>query len=409
MSEFVFRRRLQRSVGPSSVRGGCQIIDLTAIWKSIRRKTNALPAFRRQLEDEAHSFAEVKWGREQHIKAALWDFSSLRDNDNFRQRLNGISFNFLTHSPCILSFSIWKLAMLGSCRISAGSARQTCSDCSVTCVWGCDCDCGICPEESSTWFTLLLPQRRCSSMLQRPRDGLPGRSWRKVSRKPIFTADQIEWGWDWSQVCNCVSHSTWMAALEASTCLRRTTRVATENRNRNSRKNLCGFSLRRVQHRVTSPIPTIAAIQFQYWMMSQVVVNLTVLFPLPGMLRVGSAAAHCLPRTFLLHGNLFSLFCSPHSSTPLGLVNKFMPTRCNIDGAYMSTLTLSFPPRLHDLFSCTRKCAYAMCAHTHNEKGHVRKVGESCTHLSSFWVKSAEPEQAHVLTLGITTKVSYSL
>lgn len=192
MSEFVFWRRLRRPDPRQG--GGCQIIDLTAIWKSIRRKTNALPAFRRQLEDEPPTATQrlnedVSSQRGQHIKAALWDFSILRDNDNFRQCLNGISFNFRTHSPCILSFSIWKLAMLGSCRISAGSARQTCSDCSVTCVWGCAC--GICPEESSTWFTLLLllPQRRCSSMLQRPRDGLPGRSWRRVSRKPIFTGN----------------------------------------------------------------------------------------------------------------------------------------------------------------------------------------------------------------------------
>lgn len=159
-----------------------------------------------------------------------------------------------------------------------------------------------------------------------------------------------------------------MAALEASTCLRRTTRVATENRNRNTRKNLCGFSLRRVHNTVTKTIPTIAAIHFQYWTMSQVVVDLTLLFPLPGMLRVRSAAAHWLPRTFLLHGNLFSLFCSPHSSAPLWfgqqVYAKFDSNKVQYWWCWHVNTNSKLPPAwLHDLFSCTRKCAYAMCAH----------------------------------------------
>lgn len=145
--------------------------------------------------------------------------------------------------------------------------------------------------------------------------------------------------------------------------------------------------------------------------MSQVVVDLTLLCPLPGMLRVRSAAAHWLPRTFLLHGNLFSLFCSPHSSAPLDVVNKFMQsstaTRCNIDGADMSTLTVSYPPHGCMIYSVALENAHTPCVHT-LEKGHVRKGGESCTHLSSFWAVPAKLEQAHVLTLGTILMASNS-
>lgn len=94
-----------------------------------------------------------------------------------------------------------------------------------------------------------------------------------------------------------------------------------------------------------------------------------------------------------------------------GLVNKFMQsstaTRCNIDGADMSTLTVSYPPHGCMIYSVALENAHTPCVHT-LEKGHVRKGGESCTHLSSFWAVPAKPEQAHVLTLGTTLMASSS-
>lgn len=63
------------------------------------------------------------------------------------------------------------------------------------------------------------------------------------------------------------------------------------------------------------------------------------------------------------------------------------------------------PPLGCMIYSVALENAHTPCVHT-LEKGHVRKGGESCTHLSSFWAVPATPEQAHVLTLGTTLMAS---